>query len=232
MKLALDFGLHCGWAAFDERCHYLLGAGTVGLGCSRKSCSICRPTGRHLKTTGPLRRAERADLWENWVGMLNSVLFKCTEITYEKVRRHNGVDWAHMYGGMEAMLELLAKRHKVTLTQTAVSTWQANCNPTPPVHGKKVRVHAGTMPILGAPPPRQVFGVGSPPKHRYVAHVNALTGLALEENQHDTAAAVGIGLSQFCNASAADYRFKGISRHFVTDLLSVEPEAKHEEINR
>lgn len=62
--------------------------------------------------------------WQRYRAWLSGVIVQhhVTQIAYEDVFRHLGVDAAHAYGGYLAMLEMVADQHNVTLVAVGVGT--------------------------------------------------------------------------------------------------------------
>lgn len=232
MKLALDIGLHCGWALFDASANYLIGYGTMPLGCSAQSCTLCRPR----RGGGPLPQRERAGAGETWQTFLASMMFRVTQVAYEKVpaKVQRSEEAVYLYGGFQLLLQMACHRYGRPLADVNVSSWKATINQWPAARAKKPkRSERVVMPLLGPEPPAHGWGVGRPSTHLYVHHVNALTGLSLREDEHDAAAAIGVGLHEFCRAGMTGYKFKRVSRLAVNDPnLVVEDTDRHVEAHR
>lgn len=219
MKLALDIGLHAGWALFDETAHYLVGYGTLPLGCSGRSCHLCRPK----RQGGPLAKMERADAGENWHTFLSGLMYRVSAVAYEKVpsKVQRSEEATYLYGGFQLLLQMTCHRYAKPLAEVNTSSWKSTINQWPSAATKaKKRSTRVLMPCLG-PEPVNGWGVGRPSPHKYVDHVNALTGLSLAEEDHDAAAAIGVGLHEFCRAGMTGYKFKRVSRLAVTDVAHV-----------
>ena len=85
--LALDLGTNCGWAR---------GSGSTVL-----ESGVLR-----LKTSAHDRPGER---WVRFRRELQRLLQGVDVVAYELVRRHDGVAAAHVYGGLQAIVEMLCE---------------------------------------------------------------------------------------------------------------------------
>jgi Holliday junction resolvasome RuvABC endonuclease subunit len=96
--LAIDPGTQCGWSLFDER---TVTGGTWDLSARRHEGGGMRYVHfkRHLREIG------RVDL-----------------VAYEEVRRHMGVDAAHVYGGLIAHLGAWCEENDIPYTAVPVGT--------------------------------------------------------------------------------------------------------------
>lgn len=159
MKLAFDIGIHCGVAAFSDDGMTLLWSETKWLGCSR-ACAQCRAAGAV--------RVRMEDETETFF-RLRALSSGCgAQWAYERVRRHNGVDAAHVYGGIQASLIRNAYLLSIPVAPIEVSAW------------------------------KKAIGVKGPSKEAYLRRVNEITRLELSLLEEDRAAAIGIGLAAFC----------------------------------
>lgn len=160
MKKSYDLGQHIGRADFSQDGLTLCGWGTVYTGCS-KNCARCRAFG--------VRRDSHESNVENFfAAQAKHCDYSGNVWAFERVRRHKGVDAAHVYGGIKASLVRHAYRHGIEIRPIEVSTW------------------------------KKAIGVRGPAKEAYITRVNELTGLAFTLDDEDAAAAIGTGLAAFC----------------------------------
>lgn len=82
--LALDLGIHCGWAYLDQM--RLVYSGTWDLA----------PASQRRWEGGGMRYVRFVDFLKK--------LPKPDRVAYEEVRRHKGIDAAHAYGGFQSAL--------------------------------------------------------------------------------------------------------------------------------
>ena len=158
MQLALDLGQHLGASYFAGG--QLLQSETAGLGCGKGSiktpCPWCGPPSS--RKTFEMMAA---------VTIRGLIGDKVTQVAYEKVRRHQGVAAAHIYGYLEGLVRAACQEREIECIPIDVATWKSRI---------------GTK------------GGGKP---AYIARVNELAGLALTEADEDRAASVGIGFAAF-----------------------------------
>lgn len=170
---SFDLGIHCGWARFNASGEWLEAFGTHYTGCSSK-CKRCREAGAR-RETHEVEIERFFARHQEWSRESDGV----STWAYERVRRHKGVDAAHVHGGIRYSLvrnALLCDAHPRPIE---VSSWKKHC------------------------------GVKGQSKEAYIARINELTGLNLQLEDEDTAAAVGAGLAAFC-PTLAD--FKGVRK--------------------
>lgn len=96
--LALDLGTNCGWAIHR--------GGALESGVLR------------LKTSRHDRPGER---WIRFRRELLRLLQGVDLVAYERVRRHEGLEASHVYGGLRALLEMLCESQGRTLRTVEVA---------------------------------------------------------------------------------------------------------------
>lgn len=101
--LGVDPGTHCGWAVLD--------GGGERIASGTWDCSVRRGEGAGFRFV----RFERVlrELLEAYPG---------AAVGYEEVRRHMGVDAAHVYGGIRAHLQRLCEERGVPYCPIPVGT--------------------------------------------------------------------------------------------------------------
>ena len=96
--LALDLGTNCGWAIHR--------GGTIESGVLR------------LKTSRKDRPGER---WIRFRSELLRLITGVEVVVYERVRRHEGLEASHVYGGLRALLEMVCESQGRTLRTVEVA---------------------------------------------------------------------------------------------------------------
>jgi hypothetical protein len=160
MKKSYDLGQHIGWSEFSQDGLTLRRWGAVFTGCS-KNCARCRAFGAR-------RESHESNVENFFAAQAKCVDYSGNTWAFERVRRHKGVDAAHVYGGIKASLIRHAYRSGIEARPIEVSTWK-----------KKI-------------------GVRGQSKEAYIARVNELTGLSFSLDDEDICAAIGVGIAAFC----------------------------------
>ncbi len=105
--LALDLGTNTGWALLqqtDPKSNYQVFSGTVSF--------------KHDRFQGGGMRFLR---FHNWLDEINQRSGGVTAVYFEEVRRHLGVDAAHVYGGFLATLTAWCEDHQLPYQGVPVS---------------------------------------------------------------------------------------------------------------
>ena len=143
--LALDLGTHTGWA-FRNR---------AGITCSgSQSFQPSRFEGGGMRF---LRFQRWLDELAGWPGPGRRPVFDV--VVFEEVRRHRGVDAAHIYGGFLAHLGAFCEHHGIPHHGVPVGTWK-----------------------------RHVVGSGNASKEQVIAAVEALGHQPADDNEADAIA--------------------------------------------
>lgn len=108
--LALDLGTHTGWALRD--CNGMACSGT-------QSFQPSRYEGAGMRF---LRFQRWLDQLAGWPGPDKRPAFDV--VVFEEVRRHRGVDAAHIYGGFLAHLGAFCEHHHIPHHGVPVGTWK------------------------------------------------------------------------------------------------------------